>query len=90
MKLASVNWYGAESKDFVVSGLDRADLRALAKLIRAQGFNSVRLPWSNELVETDPIVDPAKVAANPALADKHAMEVFDAAIELIRLSKRPK
>src|SRR5438105_4350423 len=49
-KLASVNWYGAEEQDHVVAGLERADLHAIARTIRAQGFNSVRLPWSNELV----------------------------------------
>src|SRR5579871_2467233 len=46
-KLVSVNWYGAESADFVVGGLDRAPVAAIAARIRALGFNSVRLPWSN-------------------------------------------
>src|SRR5258708_36943701 len=56
VKLVSVNWYGAESPDFVVGGLDRAPLAAIAATIHRLGFNSVRLPWSNELYETNPIV----------------------------------
>jgi len=79
-KLASVNWYGAESKDFVVAGLDRATLPSIAALGRTLGFNSVRLPWSNELVETNPVVDPAHVAKNPALAGLHALDVLDAVV----------
>ena len=55
LKLASANWYGAESPDFVVAGLDRAALETIARQIRSGGFNSVRLPWSNELVETNPL-----------------------------------
>jgi endoglucanase len=76
----SVNWYGAESKDFVVAGLDRAALPSIAALVRTLGFNSVRLPWSNELVETNPVVDPARVAENPALAGLHALDVLDAVV----------
>ncbi len=79
-KLASVNWYGAESKDFVVAGLDRAPLASIAAQIRAGGFNSVRLPWSNELVETNPRVDPARLSRNPNLVGKNALDVFDAVI----------
>ncbi len=82
-KLASVNWYGAEERDFVVAGLDRADLDAIAKRIHDAGFNSVRLPWSNELVETNPLVDAARVSANPSLAGKHALEIFDAVIDAL-------
>jgi endoglucanase len=83
IKLASVNWYGAESKDFVVAGLDKAPLATIASQIRAAGFNSVRLPWSNELVETNPPVAAARVSANPSLAGKPAMEVFDAVISAL-------
>lgn len=79
-KLASANWYGAESKDFVVAGLDKMPLATIAAQIRAAGLNSVRLPWSNELVESNPVVASARLAANPALAGKTALQVFDAVI----------
>ena len=79
-KLASVNWYGAEEKDFVVGGLDFADVHVLAVAIRQLGFNSVRLPFSNQLVETDPVIANARLAANPALQGKTALEVLDAVI----------
>lgn len=80
VKLASVNWYGAEEKDFVVAGLDFADIHAIAKFIRASGMNSVRLPWSNEMLETNPVIAFERLAANPALQGKRAMEIFDAVI----------
>jgi endoglucanase len=79
-KLAAVNWYGAEEKDYVVAGLDRQPLSSLARLIAAQGFNAVRLPWSNEMLELDPIVADAGVAANPTLRGRHAVQVFDAVV----------
>jgi endoglucanase len=82
-KLASVNWYGADEKDYVVGGLDRAPLDTIAASIRTLGFNSVRLPWSNELVEKDPLVADAALAANPALKGKHALEILDIVIDAI-------
>ncbi len=79
-KLASVNWSGAESADFAPAGLEHASVDAIAQLIRSVGFNSVRLPWSNELFETNPLVDPMRLSANPALVGKTALEVLDAVI----------
>ncbi len=82
-KLAGVNWYGAEQKDFVVGGLDRAPLASIASSIRSMGFNSVRIPWSNEMVETNPRVGLDHLRANPALLGKRALEVLDAVIEAL-------
>ena len=54
VKLASVNWYGAEEADFIPGGLNCQSVAAIAKQIRDDGFNSVRLPWSNAMLEEDP------------------------------------
>jgi endoglucanase len=83
LKLAGVNWYGAEEKDHVVGGLDLADLRFVAHWLKVEGFNSVRLPWSNELYESDPLIADSAVAANPPLKGKHAMQVLDAVIDAL-------
>ncbi len=82
-KFASVNWYGGESPDFVVAGLDTQPLTKLAGLIRQEGFNSVRLPFSNELVEKNPRVAEARLSANPQLVGLTALEVFDRVIEAL-------
>jgi endoglucanase len=79
-KLASVNWYGADEADYVVAGLDRQPLAAIAKLIAGYGFNSVRVPWSNELVETNPVIADTRLGANPELRGRRALEVLDAVI----------
>jgi endoglucanase len=81
--LAAVNWYGAESADFVPMGLDRQPVDVIAEEIRKMGFNAVRLPWSNELVECNPIVNPGLVAANPQFYEKPAMTVFDGVVNAL-------
>jgi endoglucanase len=80
VKLASVNWFGAESAEFVVGGLDRQPLSRIARTIRRGGFNSVRLPWSNQLVEENPVVAPELLSANPRLQGRRALDVLDAVI----------
>jgi endoglucanase len=80
VKLAGVNWFGAESAEFVVGGLDKQPLSQIARTIRRGGFNSVRLPWSNQLVEENPVVAPNLLAANPRLQGKRALDVLDAVI----------
>jgi endoglucanase len=82
-KLASINWYGAESSDYTVAGLDFADLDTIARSIRSLGFNSVRLPFSNEMVEQNPLVAAARLSKNPQLQGKRALEVFDAVIHAL-------
>ena len=80
VRLASVNWYGFDQKEFVVGGLDHASLEAIIGQIRQIGVNSVRLPWANETLERDPVVPDYAVAANAQFKGKHAMAIMDAVI----------
>ncbi|HEY4016991.1 MAG TPA: glycoside hydrolase family 5 protein [Polyangiaceae bacterium] len=82
-KLAGVSWYGGESPGLVPLGLDHADVHAIAHEVKVLGFNSVRLPWCNQLFESNPVVTPAFVSANPALQGKTVLEVFDAVVAAI-------
>jgi endoglucanase len=83
VRLKAVNWYGAESADFVPMGLDQQPVNAIAQQIAAMGFNIVRLPWSNELIECNPLVPLSLVAKNPQFKDKPAMTVFDGVVNAL-------
>jgi len=82
-KLAGVSWYGAESATLTPDGLDVAPLDSIAALVRELGFNSVRLPWCNEMVARNPLVSDALLRANPQLQGKTALEVFDQVIDAL-------
>ena len=82
-KLAGVSWYGAESSALVPMGLDLNALPSIAHLVKTLGFNSVRLPWANQLYEQNPIIDSALLSANPQLQGRHALEVLDAVIDAL-------
>jgi endoglucanase len=82
-KLASVNWYGASDEDFVVGGLDIRHRSEIAATIRKMGFNSVRLPYSDELVLKNPLLNTSLLAANEDLFGKRAMDVYTAVVNAL-------
>ena len=77
-KLASMNWYGASDELFVPGGLAMLHRKEIAESIKRMGFNSVRLPYADEMLMRNPIPDQAHVLANPDLMGLTAMDVFEA------------
>ena len=82
-KPSGVAWAGSESTDFVVAGLQLEPLPSIVHRIRCMGFNAVRLPWSNEMYESNPVVPDYAVAANPSLKGKRALAVFDQVVRAL-------
>jgi beta-galactosidase GanA len=76
VRIAAVNWFGMENSFYVPAGLDRQPLQAIVDRVRDLGFNAIRLPFSNELVETDPLIE-YRVDANPELKGLHALDIMD-------------
>ncbi|KJZ78311.1 hypothetical protein HIM_02349 [Hirsutella minnesotensis 3608] len=82
-RLSSVNWYGASDELFVPGGLDVRHRNDIADRIRRLGFNSVRLPYADELVTSNPVIDGRLVSANPDLAGRRALDVLAAVTEAL-------
>jgi endoglucanase len=78
-----VNWYGFEEKEYVVGGLDHAQLATIVQEIVGLGVNSVRLPWANETLEKNPLIPGYAVRANPRFQGKRAMKVMDAIVHAL-------
>ncbi|GIE99829.1 glycoside hydrolase family 5 protein [Paractinoplanes rishiriensis] len=93
-KLKSGNWHGAsgtwtgegdthhagENANRIPLGLDRASITEVAASFAELGLNSVRLPFSNEMIrDAQPVPDEA-VAANPQLRGRTPLEIYDAVV----------
>jgi endoglucanase len=76
VRIAAVNWFGMENLFFVPAGLDRQPLDDILTRVRALGFNTIRLPFSDEMVETNPIIT-HHLNANPSLRGLHALTILD-------------
>ncbi|CAE7435812.1 PEX1 [Symbiodinium natans] len=85
VKLACVNWAGAEVKDGLVGGLQARNVSSIAATFKSMGFNCVRFPWSVWMVQTNPRVpdhlQKSLLGANPQLMGLRALEVLDAVID---------
>jgi endoglucanase len=55
VRLAGVNWYGFETTDHIIHGLWAQDYKAILNTIKNNGYNVVRVPFSNEMVESNPV-----------------------------------
>ena len=52
VRIAGINWYGFETTRAVAGGLTSQDYKAILGTIKSEGYNTVRIPFSNQMVET--------------------------------------
>jgi endoglucanase len=55
VRFAGINWYGAETPDYLVHGLWAQDYHTVLNNIKSLGYNVIRIPFSNQLVESNPV-----------------------------------
>lgn len=76
VRLIAANWYGFEANDFVAAGLDRRTYQDIIGTAKALGFNALRIPFSNEMVESNPVVSDLRQTC-PWQAPKSACRSID-------------
>ena len=55
VRIAGINWYGFETPDEIAHGLWAQDYHTVINDIKNLGYNTIRIPFSNQMVET-PII----------------------------------
>jgi len=58
VRIAGINWYGFETTDEVAHGLYDQDYHAIIDDIAHLGYNTIRIPFSNQMVE-NPVIPSA-------------------------------
>jgi endoglucanase len=94
VRLTGVNWFGFETANRAVHGLWSRDYRSMLRQVRDLGFNVVRIPWSNAILEagskpngiTFSGADPydGRAPMNAPLSGKTSLEVLDLVIAAAR------
>jgi endoglucanase len=86
VRIAGINWYGFETGDAVAHGLGAQDYKVILQTIQANGFNTIRLPFSNQMIES-PVV-PSSIqysnatgAINTDLKGLNSLQIMDAIID---------
>ncbi|MFG3526997.1 glycoside hydrolase family 5 protein [Streptomyces sp. NPDC047917] len=75
------NHNASEKSDQMPLGLDRVPVATMLSDFHELGINSIRLPFSNEMLHDRRPVSDAAVAANPRLRGRTPLQVFDAVID---------
>lgn len=72
--ISGINWYGFETPDLVAHGLWSYDIPAIVDQVKLYGYNTLRLPYSNQMWETNPI--PQNDVGCTSCAGLHARDIL--------------
>lgn len=51
VRLTGVNWFGFETNNLMVHGIWSRDTKSMLQQIKDQGFNCIRIPWCNKILD---------------------------------------
>lgn len=78
VRLTGVNWYGTETADFAPQGLWGRNYKAIIDDMAGEGFNTIRLPFSNDALHNNASpTNSAIYTNNPELIGLTTLEVMD-------------
>jgi endoglucanase len=81
VRMAGVNWYGFETTDEIAHGLWAQDYHTVLSEIKSNGYNIIRVPFSNQMVETPAVPTNYSTnngqAINTDLVGLNALQVLD-------------
>ena len=81
VKLTGVNWFGAEGYAFAPQGLWMDSYQNHMNQMKDLGFNVIRLPYSDAMLDSGRMPTGIDYSKNPDLRGKTSLEVFDKIIE---------
>jgi endoglucanase len=69
VRIAGVNWYGFETTSYLPHGLWAQDYQVVLNTIKSRGYNFIRIPFSNQMVESNPVPTNFTQSANNQVAN---------------------
>jgi endoglucanase len=80
VRLTGVSWFGMETDTFSPHGLDRRSLGSMLDQIKSLGYNSIRIPFSTQMLDAGSQAKGIDFAQNPSLQNKKPIEILDEVI----------
>jgi endoglucanase len=78
--LTGLNWFGLETESYAPHGLWARNLESMMDQIVELGFNTIRLPYSNQLFDPGSIPNSINYDLNPNLEGLSGLEIMDKVI----------
>ncbi|MGY6024587.1 glycoside hydrolase family 5 protein [Streptomyces spinosirectus] len=79
--LTGVNWFGLETGTFAPHGLWKRNLDSMVQQMVDTGFNTLRLPYSNELFDAKSKPNGIDFKANPELKGLNGLQIMDKVVD---------
>lgn len=79
--LTGVNWFGFETQSFAPHGLDVRNYQSMLDQIAKSGFNTIRLPYSNQLFDSASVPTGINYKLNPDLKGLQGLALMDKIIQ---------
>ena len=77
IRMAGINWFGLETSNYAPHGLWVRGYRSMLDQIKAQGYNTIRLPYSNQLFDAGSTPNGIDFGQNPDLAGLSGVQIMD-------------
>ena len=77
VRIAGVNWFGFETNTFVVHGLQNRNYKDMLNQIISEGYNTIRLPYSNQLFDAGSKPSGIDYNKNPDLQGLQGVQLMD-------------
>ncbi len=77
VRLAGVNWFGMESSTFAPHGLWARGYKSMMDQMKQQGFNTIRLPFSDQLFDANSTPNGIDFSKNADLVGLNGLQIMD-------------
>jgi endoglucanase len=77
VRITGINWFGFETASYVVQGLWTRNYKDMLHQIAAQGYNTLRLPYSNQLFDAGSTPNSIDYSKNADLQGLTGLQIMD-------------
>jgi len=81
VRLQGVSWFGFESSNFVPHGLWSRSYKSMLDQIKELGFNTVRLPFCNQMLDANVQPNSINEWANQELVGLNSLQILDKIVD---------
>ncbi len=82
--ISGINWFGMETAQYAPQGLDQRAMDDILAQMRSLGFNTIRLPYSDQIFEQTSMPTGINYQLNPQLAGLSGLQIMDAVVNSAR------
>lgn len=81
VRIAGVNWFGFETSTYVVDGLWARNYKDMMNQMKQLGFNTIRLPYSEDIFNSANVPNSINYSLNPDLQGLSSLQILDKIVD---------